>query len=134
MAYQLESLLPAEPILVIRYMGDRVEDDIPASTQEIARLLQGMEGPIYRIADFSEANVDLSAFMIGMARSTRGIEGTFSDPRMRPIFVGTQDLINLAVAAARQEQYGGLYIVAFPTLDEALAYARTEISRRRLTP
>ena len=126
--YKIQSFLPEEPILIISYLGERVEQDIPASSAEIAQMLDGIEGPIYRIVDFTKAKIDFAVLVEGLARSTRKDPGTFSDPRMRPIFVGTQEMVRFGAESASQDHYGNLKIMVVGTREEALAYARQQIA------
>lgn len=120
--------LPNEPIIVVR-----VRPHLSASTEvaEVAAachaLIKG-DGPYYRITDFSVFNLTFSGLVEGMADETRGIPGSLSDPRLRNIFVGMQDTVELGAQSFKQTQYGGLEITLLATLDRAVEYARRQMA------
>ena len=129
----MESLvekLPNEPIILVHVRPHLTEssevDEVAAACD---RLIEG-RGPYYRITDFSQFSMTFSGLVLGMATETQHIPGSLSDPRLRNIFVGTQEMVDLGAKSARQAQYGELEIMLFASLDQAIEYARLQLTIR----
>ena len=121
--------LPNEPIVVVKITPPAdPQKEVGEVTQAIAEMFEGKEGPIYRINDFTDANLSFPVLVTGLALETQGLPGSFSDPRVKMVFVGTSDMVELGAKSMRQEQYGGLDILLFATLDDALAHIRAELA------
>jgi hypothetical protein len=99
-----------------------------------AALIDGIgAAKVYRIIDLRgiEAQVSFGDMVQSLAVETKSGElGSSSDPRMLDVMVATTDMLKLGAKSMGQEQYLGRELPIFPTLDEALAYARTEITKR----
>lgn len=129
--------LPDEPIVIVRFtLPPRL--DIEKMFQDIASqvndTLDGVDGRVFRLNDislFDRINI-FNQIVRGLAFEVKGIPGSNSDPRISPAFVGKGANVRLLVEALRQEQYGGLDVPAFPTLDEALAQVRQWIAEGEL--
>ncbi len=119
--------LPNEPILIITRF-DATPSDLPQIFQQSLELSEDIEGTVYRIHDISRINPDFGTMVMGMANASEKREGSMRDPRFQDILVGSHELIRLASAAFQQEQYGGLTIPLFESLEEALDYARKQIA------
>jgi hypothetical protein len=130
MSFTIEAL-PDEPIVLIKVRGQSDSmKDYPQLLSQLGKLLEGREGPIYRISDFSEAdNMSFSDLVVALAQEYCGkIPGTAADPRIRVVLVSSNDMLKWGAESAQQEQYGGLDAPPiFPTLQEALAFCRVEI-------
>ena len=127
MGFTLE-LLPDEPILTTHAKGMLVVQDFAEMFAKSRKLLDGIPGPIYRISDFREAS---SSFMdlLRMAQiASKGGEGTTSDPRIKAVLVGTNQWVSLARTIFEQPQYSAMRFPTFETMEEALRYARTQLS------
>ncbi|HEC22201.1 MAG TPA: hypothetical protein ENI95_04720 [Chloroflexi bacterium] len=128
------SQIPHFPILIIT-VPEGVD---PETFGEALCSLQGvtdhLTGPVYRIFDFSEMVADFSDLVQIMDVTTRPgengrcEEGPFRDPRFHNIIVSKQELFQVGAAA-----YGRAHrldVPFFGTLEEAIAYAREQISLR----
>ncbi len=127
MGFSIE-LLPNEPIIITTASGKLSAQDFADMFARSRKLLQGMAGPIYRISDFREAT---SSFMdlLRMAQiASKGDEGTTSDPRIKAVLVGTNQWVNLARTIVAQPQYAAMNFPTFETFEEALQYARAQLS------
>jgi hypothetical protein len=61
--------------------------------------------------------------VLALGNARRGDAGSFSDQRLRNVFVGGDDMVDLAAKSLFQTQYGKIPVLVFTTLDEALLYA-----------
>ncbi len=119
--------LPDEPIVIVKI---RPTLDPQKEVYEIADTIADMfaeeEGPIYRINDFTDMDLPFGGLVMGLGLETQGRPGSLSDPRIKTVFVGTSEMVELGAKSARQEHYGGLDILLFATLEDALAHIRAE--------
>ncbi len=121
-------LLPDEPIVVTHAKGMLTVQDFAEMFAASRKLLQGINGRIYRISDFREAS---SSFMdlLRMAQiASKGGEGTTTDPRIKAVLVGTNQWVSLARTIFEQPQYSAMRFPTFETMEEALHYARIQLS------
>ncbi len=127
MGFTLE-LLSDEPILITHAKGMLVVQDFAEMFAASRKMLDGAPGPIYRISDFREAS---SSFMdlLRMAQiASKGGEGTTSDPRIKAVLIGTNQWVSLARTIFEQPQYSAMRFPTFETLEDALLYARAQLS------
>ena len=121
--------LPDEPIVIVEIQPTLdPQKEVYEIADAIAEMFEGEEGPIYRINDFTSIDLPFGGLVMGLGLEAQSRPGSLSDPRIKPIFVGTSDMVELGAKSARQEHYGGLEIWLFATLDEALAHIRTELA------
>jgi hypothetical protein len=135
MPYEVRRL-GEEPIIVTT-LTDPIDwaRDIKQTTAQVAALVAEIDGEGFRITDLTRTNVTFSELMMGLAAVLRSEGGWLSTPRIQPLVVTTQELgREFQTFAAEQEQYGRLHIELFPTLDEAIAYAREQLSAREQSP
>jgi hypothetical protein len=133
MGFTLE-LLPNEPIVLTHAKGMLTVHDFAEMFAVSRRLLHGKQGTIYRISDFREAS---SSFMdlLRMAQlASKGNEGTTTDPRIKAVLVGTNQWVSLARTIFEQPQYSSIRFPTFETMEEALDYARSQLSARLDNP
>jgi hypothetical protein len=127
--------LPEEPIVLVKIkVGDQkdFERDFPPLVQRIAELVAGIEGPIYRITDLTEVNISFGELVLAMQQEYRSeMPGTAADPRIQVVLVTSSKLIEVgAEGVPKSIHYGGKQPPKiFPTMDEALAYARAELAK-----
>ena len=120
--------LPDEPIVIVEICPTLdPQREVYEIADTIAEMFAGEEGPIYRINDFTNMELPFSGLVMGLGLEAQGRPGSLSDPRIKPIFVGTSKMVGLGAKSARQEHYGGLEILLFATLDDALAHIRAEL-------
>ncbi|NDJ54669.1 MAG: hypothetical protein GYB68_16500 [Chloroflexi bacterium] len=116
--------LPDEPIIIVTVTESSDVESVAAACDAI---IGDKLGPFYRINDFSAFSFTFSGLMVGMAAETTRLPGSLSDPRIKPVFVGTSDMVKLGSQAGRQEQYGELAILLFATLEDALQHIRLQL-------
>jgi len=123
--------LPGEPIVIATAHSPlKIETDMPELAKQITEFLQKIPGKIYYISDTSLLDhLEFRDVVIGMAEVTRGPAAFLSNERLQTIVVGSTQMIQLAVQSVSQEQYGGLNIVLYSSLDEAIQYARNQIAK-----
>jgi hypothetical protein len=133
MAYTLEKL-PDEPIIILTVrdpLGTPAEHR--KSHEEIVALINTIEGDVYRITDMRELNITFAQMVDRIAQEGKArAAGAMSDERIKGIVVGSHDMVRFGTQAVSQQQYGGLKVPLFETLNEALTYARTEIGKTEL--
>ena len=123
--------VPNEPIIIFTpVMSDAgAMHDIFART---AALLDEIgAAKVYRIVDLRsiEAQIRFGDMVQSLGVETKsGEAGSSSDPRMLDVMVATTDLLKFGAKSMGQEQYLGRELPIFPTLDEALAFARAKIA------
>jgi hypothetical protein len=120
--------LENDPIILITVMppSDALSD--PAHIiQECAQLMAGMGGPIYRIADLSQMDLQFSEVAFTLNEERSGRPGSMTDPRVRNVFIGCQSMVQMAAKSAGQAQYGGISVPVFASLDEAMAHIQSEL-------
>ena len=130
MTFTIE-MLPDEPI-VICTMSDRFNPmtDYGAFWQQLGAILQGKEGPIYRITHLQTDQIQFSDMVMALAAEAKsGMPGSLTDPRIRSLLVNQSLLAQMAVESIKQDQYGRLETPLFGTLDEALAHARSQLKQ-----
>jgi hypothetical protein len=122
--------LPDEPIIVLTATDPFVpHEDLPPAYEEVAEMIDGVPGPVYCLYDIGSVYLGFSDLVTTLSTAIRGTPGSASDPRVKVVIVGTDDLAQLASEASRQEQYGRLNFPLFASMEEAVAYARAEIAK-----
>lgn len=118
--------LPDEPIAILTYTNPFEHE---AMGPHFAQAAQDAEetAPLYVINDLSQLTVDFGAMMIGMRQASLGGPGTAADPRTRHVLVSTEDIMQAAAEAMKQDQYGGLEVPIFASLDDAFDYVRGKL-------
>jgi hypothetical protein len=124
-------LLPGEPILLQTMAEDfdyRV--DTPRDLEQITRILEEQTRPIYYIIDVTHMKMGLDDLMAAASGATRQAE-MFKHPKLLETLVITQSrMFDLAARGLSSPIFGGIKMRVFPTLNEALAYARKNASMR----
>lgn len=121
--------LANEPILIARYTGQVVVGDVRHVFERSAELIEPDETVIFRITDMLHSTTDFSE-VLKMARELgSGVPGSTGDKRIHPAIVGSGKWAKLFADTIQQKQYGGFHIPLFKDMDDALAYARLELSR-----
>jgi hypothetical protein len=122
--------LPGEPIVVVTLSR---EYDFIADADEGAQaamaVLDGSNQPVFWIVDFhitpdQEHSLSLDQLLV----SSNSVTELWSDPRIRQVLIVTSDeVLRLAAQGMTSEAFGNLSIALFASLDEALAYARSQV-------
>lgn len=127
MAVTVEKL-SGEPIIITTYTDPfDAAVDLPASFAQVAELSKDLPAPVYSVNHIQLSETGFSDITLAMQQAISNMPGSAVDPRIRTLLVGASDLLRLAAESGSQEQYGGVDIRWFPTLDEALAVARAEL-------
>jgi len=129
MEFTLE-LLPNEPILIATAKGLLAVQDFADMFGESAKLLDGIEQTIYRISDFREAHSSFIDLIRMSQLAAKGGVGTTTDPRIKAILVGTNQWVSLARTIFEQPQYSAMRLPTLENLEDALVYARTQLSNQ----
>ncbi|NDJ54012.1 MAG: hypothetical protein GYB68_13145 [Chloroflexi bacterium] len=122
--------LPDEKIIVVVLMNRYdFEKNSKELYDEIDKLMGADETELYCITDLSTLDIDFSDVVVALGSSKRGGPGSPADPRFaQNIFIGTDDMVQFAAQSMQQTQYGKLDTLVFPSLEEALLYARARLS------
>jgi hypothetical protein len=123
--------LPDEPIVVLTATDPFVpQEDLPAAYEEIAEVIDGIPGLVYCLYDISSVYLGFSDLVATLGIAIRGLPGSASDPRVKVVIVGSDDLAQLASEASHQEQYHHLNFPLFAVMEEAVDYARAELAEQ----
>ena len=123
--------LPDEPIILCTYHEPFDTTDLPQVFSQVDHLAADLTPPVYRIIDNRGLDLSFGKMVQLMAEETRGIPGSVSDPRIVAVIVTNSQLAKLgAQSVQEQDQYGKQQVVAFHTLEEALAYLREMRAKR----
>ncbi len=125
MSIQVEKFNEIRTILITFSEPLQTPDDAQQALAESAAYKAELGAPICRILDFSQARLNLSNMMVGMAFE-RGKEGGTYDHDVANIFVGSDEMVELGVSALQgQEQYQGANVKGlYASPEEALDHAR----------
>jgi len=109
--------------IVLTYVAPlSVPADAITALQESSKFKQEMGGTCYRILDFTQANLNFSDMVVGMAFE-KGHDGGVYDANVPNIFIGSGELVKLGVESlATQEHYQGANVKGlYASREEALA-------------
>jgi hypothetical protein len=121
--------LPDEPILIARYTGKVIVDDVRHVFERSAELISADDKVVFRVTDMVHSDTDFGE-VLKMARELgSGVPGSTGDTRIRAAIVGRGRWAKLFADTIQQKQFGGFHIPLFKDMDDALAYARLEIAR-----
>lgn len=123
MSYKVEKVRDKPIIIFTIEQGFKFEKSTEDVQQEIASIVEGLTKPIFLITDFSRIDMTFSELVLALGNARSGVAGSFSDQRLRNVFVGHDDMVDLAAKSLFQTQYGKIPVLVFTTLDEAIAYA-----------
>jgi hypothetical protein len=121
--------VPNEPILIATGSGLISAADFQGMYVQVAAMIDGMDGKIYRIADYTTADSSFMDILKAVKLASTQAAGSSSDPRIQTIYVGTSQWIAFARTALQQPQFGGIMIPTFHDLTDALTFARIEIAK-----
>lgn len=130
MRYSVERL-DGEAILVFSLGKDfRVQRDSASAREELASALDALGAEAYMVTDFSGAALSFTDLVIRLRDETRGLPGSLSDPRIRRnIFIGSDDMVDLAAESLRQTQYGKVDVMIFRDVPTAVEFLRAVIQQ-----
>lgn len=123
--------IPNEPILVATIEGDVDLSTIQDLFAQSRELMKDMQGHVYRITDTRKAGVTFSELRDIVREAATRTEGSSTDPNVTPVFVGNQQMLRMTSGLMRQQQFGGIQIPIFGSIEEALEHIRTLIDGKQ---
>jgi len=97
--------------------------DAQGLDKAMADEIAGVEGKIIYIADMRKLHIRFGDIVTGLAEAFKSDSIVFfTNPRVVSLTVATDELIKMAAEAVKQDQYGGIDIKTFATVEEAIAY------------
>jgi hypothetical protein len=133
MPFKIEKLRD-EPILVVSAIEPfDFKVDYGPFVRELLGLLEQSSEPVFEITDGRTIKLSFSEVVSLLATVTKGDDAKSLEkhPKVRAWLIAVDnDLLRMGVNALGQAQYGGQAIPIFRTVDEALAYARQQISKQ----
>lgn len=124
--------LPGEPIVIVT-MIDASPDVFPSynwsAGNQVARLLQSTEGPIYRITDLSALNGSAKRVASALQQEAKR-PGSAADPRIHEVLIGTPEMVRSEARAVSQPAVSSSDVPLFVSLMDALLYVRGELARQ----
>ena len=121
-----------QPIIIVTgyHIPGRAGPVIEAMGVALDEQLTALGHPAYVIFDFATLKITLRQMLESMATTTRGgPTGTLRDRRIiQSVFVSTNPILEKSSKAFGQNQFGGLRIPNFATLDEALTYVQGRLA------
>jgi len=123
MSYIIE-VLPDEPIILMDVADFNVVKDLQPYFDEILALLEAQTEKVALITDARHIKITFSDIVEGLAKITQG-NILASHPNTGQIIVVSGSVLSrMAAKALSQSQYGGVSVLIFETVEEALAAAR----------
>ncbi len=130
--------LPGEPIHVITFDKIITGDEMRCACDQSLELMQDVfeddpDNMIYRIVDLTKVNLTFPQLLDVMTSTVkeRNTPGSALDPRICHIAViKPGGLVALGAKSMSQRQYGNLHVAIFESREDALAYAREQVTRQ----
>ena len=129
MTFTIE-LLPDEPIMLLTFSEDfKVGQHIAASDDATRALLDTVNEPVFNVLDLRKVSMSFDDIMLGSNTGARSSNPIWKDPRIREtLFVSNMSLVNIAVKGLRSATFNNIKAQAFSSVEDALAYAREQVS------
>lgn len=126
--YTLEKL-PGESIVVFQAKKTYdLEGDTPVALDRLIHIADSSDVDLIYIADVRNIHFELTDLAQAANLTTRGEHAIFHHPRMKEIIaVTTNKMVALTFRGMESEVYGRVKVAIFPTLEEAIEYARAQI-------
>lgn len=123
--YMIEKL-PGEPIVVMKVHENYDPSEQPEEGAKVLnRIFDEAGEPVFFVLDLTRMQGDLKDIMVGVDPIGRGGAALFRHPNIREIVAVTQDpIIRIALEGRSADTYGGVSMVIFETLREAMDYVR----------
>jgi hypothetical protein len=123
--------LPGEPIMIATCNGVLDVAALHDMFAQTAALMDEADTVIYRIADYHGVTSTFAGLLRDAQEASKaGGEASTTDPRIRPMFVGSDAWQAEARAAFGQNPFGTVQIPIFGNVDDAIAYARRELKQK----
>jgi hypothetical protein len=120
--------LPHEPIIFASMNSAfRVRNDYPAYQAEMHSILDQQREPVFYVLDVSTTTFDLDELISIVSGAARGSSANFHHPNVRQVILISRASIHQIITEnMKTDVYGRVAAVILPTVDEALAYARSQ--------
>jgi hypothetical protein len=126
MSFTLQKLADAPAILLTLSSGYNLFVDFPKSYAAVYEMLDSVDEPVYYILDLSALSLDMNLIMQGASSTSRGSQASFHHPKVKAVLmVSPAEVIHVAAEGLRTEIYGNVEAKTFYSLEDALAYARS---------
>lgn len=104
--------------------------DATGIEKEMHQNIAAVNGTVYYIPDLSAIKITFSNIVIGLNEAFKEGSGSFySNPRVKMLMVGSDEMLRVAADAGSQDQYGNVPIELFATVDEAVAHAKAQLQQ-----
>jgi hypothetical protein len=126
MSYILEKL-PNEPIVCVKYNHDfKVAAQMEQVILEIITLLDAQPEPVFLITDTTEMTMGVDDLISATNKAVRQTKVVTHRNNRLNLVVSTNSLITFGVKGMNTAAFGYLKVEIFRTMDEALAFARSQ--------
>ncbi|GAB4508777.1 MAG: hypothetical protein OHK0046_02250 [Anaerolineae bacterium] len=117
-----------EPIIIVNWQNPfDTTTDILESNKLVSDFANRSGTPVYRIIDTHEIDLTFGDLVHILDLKTRNEPGSLRDPRIHTVLVGTHEMVRMKAQSLSQEQYGGLNVPLFESVDDAIAYCRAQL-------
>ncbi|MBI5961286.1 MAG: hypothetical protein HY866_21285 [Chloroflexi bacterium] len=126
MSFKVEQI-SGEPIITITLYPDfNFSEENALSVQAMLDLLNAASQPSFLLIDM-QASPDLGQIVVGADLATRGPNPLMHHKNVRQVLVATtDDLIAQVSRGLASQLFGHVNIEVFPTMNDALRYARSQ--------
>ncbi len=120
-------MLPDAPALLLTLSAEyNLFTDFPKSYQSVSEVLDKACEPVYYIMDARAATFDMNIIIQAASSTSQSSQGTFHHPNVKGVLiVSPHDVIHVAAEGLRTDVYGNVRVRTFHSLDDALAFARS---------
>ncbi len=94
--------------------------------QALIDRLSSASTPIWTLLDIREVRVEWSDLVAGLAEAKDAAISTQNPNNLGTLVVTDNDILKLGMKALGQRQYGGSRVALFESIDDALAFARSQ--------
>jgi hypothetical protein len=110
-------------VLTLTYLNPFNQDAVQQGMDKIKEHYSPTGDHLYLISDVTDVEMSFSEIMLAMHTASKGDEGySVTASNQTNVVVGTDALVQMAVEALKQDQYGSVNIKVFASIDEANAY------------
>lgn len=125
MPVEIKELADA-PIIILAYLEPFNPGDIGEGFTRVDTLAsQGKH--VYVVNDLSKLSVNFGDLVLGLSQAASAGPGGPGDSRTTHFLIGGDEMVRFVAEAGQQEQYGQVDIKYYPTVDEAIAFARSQL-------
>jgi hypothetical protein len=119
--------VPDLPVLKISlHPTYRAREDQKAATVAVNEIMDHVDEKVFLLYDMSDLKVDWGDMIMGMADARDAYKNGGHRNYRETVIVVRNTMLKLGLKALGQQQYGGMQITVFETVDEALAYVQSK--------